>query len=242
MCSKGGHATKKPTNISTVQPHSHDEWHHRDTVKGKRGPKKKQERIELRCSLCHYQSKFNGQLMEHFDKKHKDFRGFKCEQCDDFDSADADTLTNPTVRESNKAVNKITAFIRFVMTHKMALERHKREAHGVAKDFQCELCDHVSDSREEVKKHQELCHSDNWWPNSSTSNESSKEPEDENENVILSNPSGMDLSDKSVLDEIESQVTNIDKSNDGTSDCGEGEHTCCQFLDKRARRQNLVLF
>ena len=74
--------------------YSHSEKQH---SKGNPEPKKKQERAELRCNLCQYQCKHNGKLMEHFEKRHKDFTGFKCELCDDFDSADSDVrlVKNP---------------------------------------------------------------------------------------------------------------------------------------------------
>ena len=60
----------------------------------------------------------------------------------------------------------------------MALDRHKREIHNAAKEYPCELCDHISGNKGDMKKHQELCHSDNWWPKSSTSKESSEESDD----------------------------------------------------------------
>ena len=109
-------------------------------------------------------------------------RGFKCELCDDFDSADADLHANP-MGNGDKVVNKIISFIRFVMSHRMALDRHKKEVHDVAKEYPCELCDHISGNKEDMKKHQEMRHSDNWWPQSTASEDlpGSSESEVENE-------------------------------------------------------------
>ena len=184
--------------------------------KAKPGPKRKPpETVELRCNLCKYQSRFNGQLLEHFDKKHKDFKGFKCELCDDFDSADVHKK-NPIGDQDNKAVNKVISFIRYVMSHRMALDRHKREAHVVTKEYPCELCDHVSGKKEEMKKHQEMCHSDNWWPKS-TSKESSEESDEEIEHSedVIPSTALVDVSDNPVLDdENEMQVDDVAIIND----------------------------
>ena len=140
-------------------------------------------------------------------------RGFKCELCDDFDSADADLHANP-MGNGDKVVNKIISFIRFVMSHRMALDRHKKEVHDVAKEYPCELCDHISGNKEDMKKHQEMRHSDNWWPQSTASEDlpgsSESEVEDEatkhSEDVVPRN-SHKDILGYPVLeDEIAKQI------------------------------------
>ena len=95
----------------------------------------------------------------------------------------------------------------------MALDRHKREIHNAAKEYPCELCDHTSGNKGDMKKHQELCHSDNWWPKSSTSKESSEESDD-CEDVI---PGTLPLNSPVLDDEIETQV---DINEAKTSDIG----------------------
>ena len=199
---------------------SHEEKIHNPKKKHKKPKKRPPEKVELRCNLCKYQSRFNGQLLEHFDKKHKDFRGFKCELCDDFDSAVADVHSN-TMGNGDQVVDKMLSFIRFVMCHRMALDRHKREVHEVVKEYPCEICDHISGNKGDMKKHQEMCHSNNWWPKSTTStdlpgsSEDSDEGDEDSEDVIsLAAPDNTDV--------IAAQIDDVAKIYDKGADNEDG--------------------
>ena len=129
-------------------------------------------KVALRCNLCQYQTRFNGQLLEHFQTEHKDFKGFKCELCDFHSTSVVHAKAAPPASPC-KGGNKLNSFIGFVTSHAAALDRHKKEeGHGSDATEDEEDPNDVSSPREEMKAHERKSlpdSDDHWWPQSTKS-------------------------------------------------------------------------
>ena len=114
----------------------------------------KEDVNDIQCPHCQYKTCRNTHMKLHIDAVHLGLKPYKCDIC-------GESFTQPThVRTHKKNVHNDIQDPRFqcdkclkFCQDKRSLNEHKIRIHSEMKRFQCEVCDHKTNSSKELKRH-----------------------------------------------------------------------------------------